>query len=285
MSIRLLRESSDTPNITNRDDTHMTRYAYGNISGVVKDFGSELSYSTANSKFSVGSGRVVIQGWEVEIEPGSWMLDLSTVTGSQYYLVYLEINTGVETAEIKSMYLPGSIPSVEPGDDLTKHPQGVARLPLYTFRYNSGTFSNIIKVVKTIPYSGQRLDKTESDITTINQRLDALGFKSGVASLTNIGFVESDVSSNTLMKQGKMALFKFVSVGATAIIPPNTTGVITVPEGFRPKTETLVFVKTTELYGYYVNLLPIKLDGTISISANSNGIYQIEIVNAGWQLP
>ena len=40
MAIRLIRENSDTPNITNKDDARMIRYAYGGQNGYVK--GSRL---------------------------------------------------------------------------------------------------------------------------------------------------------------------------------------------------------------------------------------------------
>lgn len=286
MSIRLLRESSETPNITNRDDTHMTRYAYGNISGIIKDFGDELSYSTANSKFSLNSGRAVIQGWEVEIEPGSWVLDLSIVTGRQYYLIYLEINIAVETAEIKSVYLPGAIPSIEPGDDLTKYPQGIARIPLYTFSYSSGVFSDIVKVIKTIPYSGQRLD-------AIEERLVQLGFKEGVASISNFNIAPSGElvtydEARTVIKQGKMALLNVVVAGYVPY--KNSPITITIPETFRPKEEISLVANVLEKDGFsYINCT-LGLDGVISflvdpVNTGSRDWTAIMIFNIGWQLP
>ena len=37
MSIRLIRQESQTPNVTNHDDARMVRYAYGGFDGFVKD--------------------------------------------------------------------------------------------------------------------------------------------------------------------------------------------------------------------------------------------------------
>lgn len=172
MSIRLVRKSSDTPNITNRDDTRMTRFAYGGIDGVVQGFGSELSYAVSGSKFVLNSGCIVLQGWEVDVDGSGWELDLSTVVGTQYHLVYLEVSVGIEFAVIKSTYLTGSTPSIDFGDDLTKYPEGTARLPLYSFVVANGTIHSVVKKFSTLSYYGERLD-------SIEERLEKLGFKEG----------------------------------------------------------------------------------------------------------
>ena len=197
MSIRLIRQSSDTPNITNRDDTRMARFAYGGIDGVMQGFGSELSHAVSGSKFRLNSGRIVLQGWEVDVEGTGWELDLSTVVGTQYHLVYLEVNVGVESAVIKSTYLTGSIPSIDFGDDLTEHPEGTARLPLYSFIVTNGVISSVVRKFSFLSYYGPRFD-------SIEERLDRLGFREG--SVDSIPFNTSEIKTNFLRRQGNYVI-------------------------------------------------------------------------------
>lgn len=63
MPVRLIRENSDTPNITNRDDARMIRYAYGGQNGFVKGRGTELSHTVNGNVFTINSGLINLQGW------------------------------------------------------------------------------------------------------------------------------------------------------------------------------------------------------------------------------
>lgn len=168
--VKLVRQASDVPNITNRDDTRMIRYAYGGHNGFVKDFGSELDSSYTGGVFKILSGRVVLDGWEVDIDESGWQLPVEGMSGTQYYSIYLEINLVTETAEIKSTYGTGDYPSIEKGDDLTTYPSGVARLLLHTVRSISGVIIETDKKVKAIPY-------TKNTVEDIERRLDLLGFR------------------------------------------------------------------------------------------------------------
>ena len=67
MSIKMVRQPSETPNITNIDDIIPFRYAYGNQNGYVKDKGNEVGYTVNGSQFTIGSGRIVLQGVESDI--------------------------------------------------------------------------------------------------------------------------------------------------------------------------------------------------------------------------
>lgn len=233
MSVRLLRESSDTPNITNRDDTRMIRYAYGGSNGVVKNFGDELSHSISGSKFILNSGMIVLQGWEVEV--ASWELDLSTVTGTQYHLVYLEINVAAETAVIKSTYLTGSVPSVDLGNDLTQYPQGTARIPLYSFRISSKTISSVEKKFSVLEYEQTQIDTIKEDIFQLEERLSKLGFKEGSVA-SNIADT-SLIAKNFLKRQGNYVLGEYAfSVSPMASLDElsQVTNFGVVPEQFRP---------------------------------------------------
>lgn len=243
MSIRLVRKSSDTPNITNRDDTRMTRFAYGGIDGVVQGFGSELSYAVSGSKFVLNSGCIVLQGWEVCVDGSGWQLDLSTVVGTQYHLIYLEINVGIESAVLKSAYLTGSTPNIDQGDDLTQYPEGTARLPLYSFVIANGTIHSVEKKFLTLSYYGSRLDDIE-------KRLEKLGFRQG--SVNSIPFSTSNITTNFLKRQGNY-VFGGYSVSFSSPYPAfedlqkDVLGVI--PKEFLPN--------------YDVGDVPVKMFGTI----------------------
>ena len=154
MALRLVRQSSDTPNITNKDDVKMVRYAYGGFDGVVKNFGQELAATEpVYGVFRIESGRVVLQGWEVDIDEGGWETTLFLPPTNIYYLFYLEINALLETAEIKSIYGLSLYPEISTGDDLTEVPNGVARLPLFKFTLESRVVTDFQRLVKAIPYA------------------------------------------------------------------------------------------------------------------------------------
>lgn len=154
MALRLVRKSSDTPNITNQDDVKMVRYAYGGIDGVVKDYGQELvaAYPT-NGVFTIQSGRLVFQGWEIDVPEGGETITLYAPPSIVYYAIYLELNIISETATIKSTYGLSEYPEISAGDDLTEVPNGVARLPLYRFTLNNGVTTAFEKLIEIIPYA------------------------------------------------------------------------------------------------------------------------------------
>lgn len=154
MALRLVRKTSDTPSVTNKDDCLMTRYAYGGYNGVVKGFGSSCEYSIDGGKFTIQSGRIVIDGWEVDIDGAGQVLDLSGVSGNQYHSVYAELNVATESISIKSSYLTGSFPTINEGDDLSQAQNGTARLLLYQVLVTNGIIKHefVHKRFKTIPY-------------------------------------------------------------------------------------------------------------------------------------
>ena len=82
-NVRLLRESSETPNISNRDDARMIRYAYGGGNGIVSNYGAELTATYDNGIFRINSGMIVIQGWEIEVKSPGWSLSVSEIQGTQ----------------------------------------------------------------------------------------------------------------------------------------------------------------------------------------------------------
>ena len=154
MSIRLIRQDSQTPNVTNHDDARMVRYAYGGFDGFVKDRGSEIDYAIDGTSFVVQSGVLVLQGWEVEIDANGAAISVPpNVSTTQYFSVYLEVNCGTDTAAIKSTYRSGTYPDIPASDDLTANTVGTARLLLYRFTATNGVISNVKKAVQGIEYS------------------------------------------------------------------------------------------------------------------------------------
>ena len=172
MAVRLLRESSDTPNIANKDDVRMARYAYGGTDGIVKNYGSELSYDSTNKSFSIGSGMLVVQGWEVMVDGLGWSIDFSAMpTGLFYYSIYVEVNAEVESATIKSLYDTSSYPSVDPGDDLTQRPSGTARLLIYSVQVSN---QNVISVRRDAPVLEHLVPYVKEAITGVSEKVKNL---------------------------------------------------------------------------------------------------------------
>jgi hypothetical protein len=157
MALRLVRQTSETPNITNKDDTIMTRYAYGGYNGIVKAFGQECNHIADNGIFKVLDGRIVIDGWEIEIDGAGWLLNLSNVTGTQYHSIYAEINVATESIKLDSSYLTGFYPEIDKGDDLTAIQNGTARLLLYNVKVENGKIVEVIKKANTITYLSDKL--------------------------------------------------------------------------------------------------------------------------------
>lgn len=160
MSIRLIRQDSDTPNVTNHDDARMVRYAYGGYDGFVKNRGQEIGYAISGTAFVIQSGVINLQGWEVEVDANGVSIPTSTsVTNKLYYSVYLEVNCATDTAEIKSLTDPAGYPEIPESDDLTQNTIGVARLLLYHFTATSGVIADVEKMVNAIDYSNEKFEK------------------------------------------------------------------------------------------------------------------------------
>lgn len=171
MGIKLVRKSSDVPNITNSDDAKMIRYAYGGYVGVVKGFGEELSLTIEGSKATIGSGRIVVDGWEIDIDGSGYEVSHSG-SSAQYYSVILTINLATETAMFR--LVSGAVyPDVSSGDDLTTYPNGSKEIVTHHLRSEGTVFMEGERVVPAIPYL---LDVKEE----FEQRLAAMGFKEGI---------------------------------------------------------------------------------------------------------
>lgn len=163
MGVRLIRENSDTPNIINKDDARMVRYAYGGQNGYVQKYGREFGHTVSGNIFNIGSGIAVLQGWEVVVDSNGWQLELSTADATKrYYSVYLEVNLALGgTAAIKSKYDTVDYPTIEEGDDLTENLNGIAYLELYRFTATRGVVADVEKRVSAISYDAKRVNGLE----------------------------------------------------------------------------------------------------------------------------
>lgn len=285
MSIRLVRESSLTPNITNKDDVRMIRYAYGGYSGVVQGFGEELGYSVSESSLTVNSGRVVYQGWEVDIEGSGWSLNVSDLAaGTFYHAVFLEINALTETAKVKSVYDTSSYPTISPGDDLTVYPSGTANFLLYTVKSVNGLIERVSSEFSVIPYSKDKFEQVDTKISLLTERLESLGFKEGVATVTGA----TEIRSNSLIKQGKHVIFTL------DLKTQNPRGLsVTIPEGFRPSQSiTVSAIQSDEEIAFdeaWAGSLPgalftVNPDGSVVPQSYHFFGDRLYIPNSGWKI-
>ena len=153
MVIKMVREPSETPNINNIDDIIPMRYAYGNQNGYVIGKGNEISNTVNGLNFTVNSGRLVLQGVECDIDAVGVTITIDNIATKRYYVVYLQVNLGTNTASILSTYDTATYPTIDAGDDLTENTTGVARLPLYRFTATSGIIGEVNKVVENIKYT------------------------------------------------------------------------------------------------------------------------------------
>lgn len=232
MAIRMVRQPSNTPNINNIDDIIAVRYAYGNQDGYVINRGNELSYSINGSEFKINSGRVVLQGVETDIDANgaSFVVDTASST-KQYYTIYYKVNLATNIVIIEAKYDVAGYPTIDKGDDLTKTTSGYATLELYHFDVENGVISNVNKLVKAIEYSGTALVGYDINKGTVEERLNALGFKEGSINLNY------DATQNKVFRQGNY-VFGYAEFSGS---PSGTIG--TLDEIFRPKETVNIGVK------------------------------------------
>lgn len=175
MAIKMVRNPSETPNINNIDDIVGLRYAYGNQNGYVIAKGNEVSHSVNGSTFTLNSGRLVLQGVEVDIDANGLDLTVDNIATKQYYLVYLTVNLALNTVQIQFTVDTAGYPEITAGDDLTKNTSGIARLELYRFTAQNGVISEVSKLVQAIKYIEDRKVADASRINNIEITQDENG--------------------------------------------------------------------------------------------------------------
>lgn len=153
MAISMVRQPSETPNVTNIDDIIPFRYAYGDQNGYVIGKGQELSYTINGRDFRVNSGRVVLSGVESDVDANGVTFTIDNASETRYYVVYYQVNLATNTTNILlSNFSTTGYPIIDIGEDLTVNPSGIARMELYRFTTSNGVIGNVEKTVKSIDY-------------------------------------------------------------------------------------------------------------------------------------
>lgn len=146
-----------------------------------------------------------------------------------------------------------------------------------TFSFRVGNF-DVMGKDGQIP--GQRL--TEA-LSSIYQRLDDLGFKEGVAEITQ---TNCTISTNSLKKMGKWCIFNFEMSKRQS---ENYTIAITIPEDFRPKETTRIVLLTLDstMHANFFNVLTNGKVVNITSTTEFTPGYaeQYRTYNAWWELP
>lgn len=262
MSILMVRKPSETPNISNIDDIIPFRYAYGNQSGYVIGRGNELSHTIEGNQFKINSGRVVLQGVESEIDANGFTILLDNIsTETRYYVVYYNVNLGLNETSIQSTYDTVGYPEISVGDDLTANTSGSANLELYRFKATNGVISEVQKTVKAIEYSGSALVGYDISKGTIEERLDRLGFK------------EAAISYGRLYRQGNFVIGYVNFDDRYNMRPSFPYNLGTIPSDFIPKEEfrttcDVVYDTSGELVTTRVRELVIDTDGNMRVESN-----------------
>lgn len=248
---RLVRASSKEPNVFGMDDTVMARYAYGGRDGIVAGFASELPVTVSSTQITVGLGRVVLHGWEVDVQ--STITLTPTLYGNGYIWVYLEINLALESAEFKlvTSYTPYFPSTLGLGDDLTTNPFGTARLPIYQTSYTNGLLD-----LGAGDYVTSKIVLPHKIIDDIYDRLERLGFKEGVVKIPD----GSTVTENTITRQGNYVIgvyhcsssnFPQISSGAYA----GATLLGTLPTWARPAKDISIKANLKYVFSNLSNYL------------------------------
>lgn len=223
MSIKMVRQPSNTPNLNNIDDIIPFRYAYGNQDGYVINRGNELSCTINGSEFKINSGRIVLQGVESDIDANgvAFTVDTSSST-KQYYVVYYRVNLATNTVSIESIYDIAGYPTIDKGDDLTKTTSGYACLELYRFEVQNGVISNVNKTIKAIKY-------TKEVLVDNAERVQGVDFSDDNAStFNNKTVIKTEVlfDEKTVVGSGgaSLNLFKNINSGDMILIEGNLDG-------------------------------------------------------------
>lgn len=237
MAIEMVRIPSETPNISNTDDFVGLRYAYGNQNGYVINKGLECSFTPLSAKFRINSGRLVLQGVEVDIDANGVEVAIDNVANTQYHTVYLQVDLSTNEAKILTKSDTSTYPTIESGDDLTQNTTGIAKMELYHFDATSGIISNVQKVVQRIDYTGTALVGYDISKGTVEERLDTLGFSEGSINITASLFGNYTTQINKIQKLGKFVIADFyltTQLSDVNITLGNLMNLGNVPDDYKP---------------------------------------------------
>lgn len=297
MAIKMVREPSETPNINNIDDIVPMRYAYGGQNGYVIGKGTEISNTVNGLNFTINSGRLVLQGVECDIDAVGVTITIDNIATKRYYVVYLQVNLGLNSAQILSSYDTATYPTIDAGDDLTENTTGVARLPLYRFTATSGVISEVNKVVKSVKYINENFIKNvkvdnavqadnsitqaQSDnstkiATTAYVRTAIENVKNIVSGNIGISVSYTSIAANQVKRQVNFVIGELTFEDSNATRYTSGTIVIgNIPENFRPKTTYNCYciasdwVASGALIAYTCS---ISTNGNISVTSGTSAV-------------
>ncbi len=260
MAIEMVRVPSETPNISNTDDFVGLRYAYGNQNGYVINKGLECSFTPLSAKFRINSGRLVLQGVEVDINADGVEVAIDNVANTQYHTVYLQVDLSTNEAKILTMSDTSTYPTIESGDDLTQNTTGIAKMELYRFDATSGVISNVQNIVEKIDYTGTALVDYDISKGTVEERLDALGFKQGSVTVSG-----GTTLTNSVVRYGNVCMIDISwEYPSGYIIPKFSVGNQFLPDF--TKTTTIGYARCKTIsYIDDIAKVNMKADGTIEI--------------------
>lgn len=279
MSITLVRKESDTPNINNTDDVRGFKYGGLGVNGVVKGYLNECQATASSNSLQIGSGEIILDGWQVDLDASGVTITASNISGLQYYTVYLEVDLSIsdnKTASIKATMDSYSYPTINRGDDISVVDTGIGRLPLYTFEANGGTISNVQSVFEILDgetHKAKYAEYASEDTSkgTIEERLTRLGFREGV-----VEYLVATASTNFLKRQGNYVIGT-LDLGNNRFYYHKDGNIVigVLPTEFRPKQDEYAFVpfkeanfivtNTQESYYYGVLQIKISTSGAITL--------------------
>lgn len=244
MAIKMVREPSETPNINNIDDIVPMRYAYGNQNGYVINKGTEISNTVNGLNFTVNSGRLVLQGVECDIDASGVTITIDNIATTRYYVVYLQVNLGLNTAQILDTYDTATYPTIDTGDDLTENTTGIARLPLYRFIATSGVISNVNKVVESVKYINEDFiaNVKVNDASKVNN-LEIKQDENGVLKIGDIIIPQKKLLWNGDITSGTIALSTNLNVSDVLEVEWSIKG----SDGSSGNTLLYEFISKTKL--------------------------------------
>ncbi|MGN1200851.1 MAG: hypothetical protein ACI4R8_01115 [Candidatus Caccovivens sp.] len=318
--INLIRKSSDTPNIQNYDDIRAFKYAGCGQNGVVKDYLNACGYEISGQNFTIKSGEIILDGWQVGIDTSGWTGTINNLSGTVYYTVYLEIDTsitGSETAKIIMTYDTVTYPQIDIGQNLSTTNMGIGRLVLYHFQAIDNVILNVQQVFKLLDGEAFIAKYASSDYSkgTIEERLTNLGFRKGSFIVKDIstvsvdgngepyGTVQLTTEINEIKRQGNYCIAN-LKLQFTLTRNPNYSSSsssyslaaeVNVPEEFRPIQDITSYTAgtTSEVStGYVPHYIHINSDGSVkyefwsywsgSFITTNLGASSV-IANIGWE--
>lgn len=291
MSVILVRKESETANISNSDDVRAYKYASCGINGVIKNRLNQIGYEIATGSFTVKSGEIIIDGWQVKVDASGATISLDASSGTRYYVVYCTVDLSTpsnKTATISANYGTTDYPSINRGDDISLNDSGTARLVLYKFVASGQTISDVVQMFELIDGTNKnaiyaQYASSDTSKGTIEQRLTSLGFRQGSVTFTSSTFTASE---NVLLRQGNYVLGSIKGISnLNAVYLPSNGVIAHIPSEFRPKTTTQVGVivdvgvtaMNTGVSGS--GATSVTLSGTSVCTISTNGDIAVQIAN------